>query len=140
MIANEDIQRLTKILGLKFWFGGKAVYPWEHPLNKVKNCMAITLDGCLSYKFKVCKNGKLRCMLIRSDKFLNLGIKVFQTITPDELFDLISICPNNYAGSYLQQTSPFPIKVDVKGWNYLMKMRAKAMNVKAKKRQENTHI
>jgi hypothetical protein len=98
---------------MKFWFGGKMVYPWEHPMNKVQNAAAITLDGCLQYKFKVHKNGKLRVMKIGSGRFLALGLKPLQTVTLDELYVRIARESNDYAGAFLQLTSPVPIPVDM---------------------------
>lgn len=105
--------RISRLLGMKFWFGGKMVYPWDHPMNKVQNACAITLDGCMQYKFKVHKNGKLRVMKIGSGRFLALGLKPLQTITMEELYNRIAGKDNKLAGSYMQLTSPVPIPVDV---------------------------
>lgn len=106
--------KITKLLGMKFWFGGKMVYPWEHPFNKVQNAIALTLDGCLQYKFKLHKNGKLRVMKVGgSGRFLALGLKLFQTVTFEQLYDRIAGTSNQYAGSYMQLTSPVQIPVDI---------------------------
>ncbi len=106
-------KRISRLLGMKFWFGGEFVYPWRHPINKVQNAAAITLDGCLQYKFKVHKNGKLRVMKTGSGRYLALGLKPLQTITLDELYNRIAGRDNNMAGSYMQLTSPVPIPVDI---------------------------
>ena len=112
---NENaIARLTRLLGLKFWFGGKMVYPWLHPWNKVQNCAAITLDGCVTHKFQVHKNGKLRVRYINeSGGFLTLGLKMLQTVTIDELYVRIGRLNNDYAGAFMQLSSPVPIPVDI---------------------------
>jgi hypothetical protein len=112
---NENaIEKFSKLLSMKFWFGGKMVYPWEHPMNRIKNCVAITLDGCLQYKFKLCKNSKLRLMKAsKHGRYLALGIKPLQTVTLDELYVRIGGNPNDFAGSFLQLTSPVPIPVNM---------------------------
>ncbi len=103
---------ISRLLGMKFWFGGKLVYPWTSPFNKVPNAAAITLDGCMTYKFRVHKNGKLRLMQGRKNRWLNLGLKPLQTVTLDELWTRIARNGNDYAGSFLQLTSPVPVPVD----------------------------
>ena len=110
---KNAISEISKLLSQKFWFGGKLVYPWLHPLNKVKDCICLTLDGCVCYKFKLCKNGKLRVYTIRSKHFLDLRLKPLQTITFQDLWCRIALKDNKYAGAFLQLTSPVPIPVDV---------------------------
>ena len=126
MITKNAIGELSKLLSLKFWFGGKFVYPWESPYNKVKNAAAITMDGFVQVKFKVHKNGKLRCMQVRSTRFLNLGIKPLQTITFDELRNRIALHTDKQSVPLMQMTSPVSIPVDLKGWNYLQLARRAA--------------
>jgi hypothetical protein len=130
-MEEKVLKELSKLLSIKFWFGGKAIYPWEHPLNKVKNCLCITLDGCVTYKFKVCANGKLRCMVIRDRSFLDLKIKPLQTITVDDLRNRITLGgKDRYATPVMQMTSPVPVKVDLKAWNYLQRAKAKALKAR----------
>ncbi len=121
------IAEISKLLGLKFWFGGKMIYPWEHSLNKTRDVALITLDGCRQYKFKVHKNGKLRLVQIYSQRFLKLNLKPLQTITAEELKNRIALIGNEKAASFLQMTSPVPIPVDTKGWHYLQEARRKAI-------------
>lgn len=138
MLMNENvIAELTKLLSLKFWFGGKFIYPWVHPMNgggkhkrrAILNCAAITLDGCLQYRFKVHKNGKLRCINIRSTRYLDLKMRRMQTITVRELRNRIALHGDKLAVPYLQMTSPVPVPVDLKGWNYIQKARRAANQV-----------
>lgn len=128
---NENaIARLTRLLGLKFWFGGKMVYPWLHPWNKVQNCAAITLDGCITHKFQVHKNGKLRARYINeSGGFLKLGLKPLQTITVDELYNRIARLDNNYAGAFMQLTSPVPVPVDMDALREVEMLRRRALQL-----------
>ena len=37
--------------GKSFWIVG--FQPWIHPYNKVKNCVCLTLDGSVYYKFQI---------------------------------------------------------------------------------------
>lgn len=114
---------------MKFWFGGKMVYPWEHPLNKIQNCVAITLDGCLTHKFKLCKNGKLRLMKQNeSGGFLRLGLKPFETYTTDEIYTRIAAINNDYASAFMQLTSPVPIPVDLEALREIEMLRRAAKN------------
>jgi len=129
-MTKNAIDKITKLLSQKFWYGGKMVYPWEHPFNKIKNCAAITLDGCVQYKFKVHKNGKLRCMKIAKHRALPLGIKPLETITADEIWNRIARRDNDLAGSYLQLTSPVPIPVDIQSLRELEMARKKALAAK----------
>lgn len=122
--------RISKLLGMKFWFGGKLVYPWTSPFNKIPNCAAITLDGCVCYKFRVHKKGKLRVMAIRSTRFLNLGLKPLQTLTLGELYIRIARGNNDYAGSFLQLTSPVPVPVDMDALREVEMARRHANQVK----------
>jgi hypothetical protein len=112
MKIDVAVKEISKLLGQKFWFGGKLVHPWDHPLNKIKNCICLTLDGCVSYKFKLCKNGKLRVHTIRDSGYLNLHLKRLQTITFQDLYCRIALQDNKYAGCFLQLTSPIPVPVD----------------------------
>ena len=89
-VLSEDIEIISNLLKEKFWFGGEAIYPWEHPCNYVKDAMLIRLDGCCAYKFKVHNNGKLRCMRIYSKRFLDLKLKPLETITVQELWKRIA--------------------------------------------------
>lgn len=64
--ANDVCHHLEKALskrlrefGKGFWIA--KVQPWIHPYNEVKNCIALTLDGSVYYKFQV--------MVIRSPKY-----------------------------------------------------------------------
>jgi hypothetical protein len=132
-MEEKALKELSKLMSKKFWFGGKAIYPWEHPWNKVKNCLALTLDGCIQYKFKVCKNGKLRCMEVRETRWFNLGLKPLQTITLEEIYNCIALGKDRHAASFLQMTSPVPVKVDLKGWNYIQRAKAKALKARATK-------
>lgn len=105
---------MTRLLGMKYWFGGEMVYSWEHPLNKIPNCVAIILDGCVTHKFQLHKNGKLRVRYINeSGGFLKLGLKLSQVITTDELYTLIASGNNDYASAFMQLTSPVPIPIDL---------------------------
>jgi hypothetical protein len=88
-MSKNAIKKITKALCSKYWFGGQANFPWKHPLNKVQNALAITMDGFIQYKFKVHKNGKLRMMEARSSRFLSLGLKPLQTVTVNELLNRI---------------------------------------------------
>jgi hypothetical protein len=113
-MSKNAIARITKLLRQKYWFGGEAVFPWQHPLNKIQNCLAILLDGCLTHKFKVCKNGKLRLMKQNeSGGFIRLGLKPLQTITFEDLCILITRRDNHYAGAFMQLSSPVPVPVDM---------------------------
>ena len=107
-MIEKALNEISKLLGQKFWFGGKLVR-WEHPMNKVKDCIALTLDGCLQYKFKLHKNGKLRVMKVCSNRFLSLGLKPLQTITFQDLWCYIALKDNKYAGAFMQLTSPVPV-------------------------------
>jgi len=125
---NENaVTRISKLLGMKFWFGGKFVYPWVHSMNKVQNAAAITLDGSVQYKFKVHKNGKLRVMKIGSGRYLALGLRPLQTITLDQLYDRIAGKDNKLAGSYMQLTSPVPIPIDIMALRVLEMERNRVM-------------
>lgn len=129
MLHAISIARITRLLGLKYWFGGKLVYPWLHPMNKVKDCAAITLDGCVTHKFQVHKNGKLRARYINeSGGFLKLGLKLLQTVTVDELYTLIARGNNDYAGAFMQLTSPVPIPVDMAALREVEMVRRAAKN------------
>jgi hypothetical protein len=123
---KNAIKELSKLLSLKFWFGGKAIYPFVHSFNRVQNALMIQLDGCCCYKFKVHKNGKLRCMRIYSTRFLNLNIRPFQTIPLAELRNRIALHGDKKSVPYLQMTSPVAIPVDLAGWNTLQKARREA--------------
>src|ERR1035441_9427119 len=103
---------LSKLLSLKFWFGGKVTYPFVHPCNRVQNALMIHLDGCCTYKFKVHKNGKLRCMRIYSANLFNLHLRPLQTITLDELRNRIALHGDKYSMPAIQMRSPVPIPVD----------------------------
>jgi len=136
MLMNENaIAELSKLLSLKFWFGGKFIYPWVHPMNgggkhkrrAILNCAAITLDGCLQYRFKVHKNGKLRCINIRSTRYLDLKLRRMQTLTFQELRNRIALQGEKLSVPYLQTTSPTPVPVDMDAWKYLMKAKLKAL-------------
>jgi hypothetical protein len=123
---KNAIEELGKLLSLKFWFGGKAIYPFVHPCNRVQNALMIQLDGCCCYKFKVHKNGKLRCMRIYSANFFNLHLKPLQTITLAELRNRIALHGDRYSVPVIQMRSPMPVPVDLKGWNYLQRARRAA--------------
>lgn len=102
---DNAITRINRLLGMKFWFGGKFI------LNKGQDTAVIVLDGCLSYKFKVHKNDKLR--VIQIGRYLALGLKPLQTVTFDQLYDRIAGIDNKLAGSYMQLTSPMPIPINI---------------------------
>lgn len=112
-MSKNAIAKLTRLLKMKFWFGGEAIYPFVHPFNKVQNALMIYLDGCCQWKFKVHKNGKLRVMRIYSARSLNLGLKPLQTITVDELYVRIARCNNDYAPTIMQLTSPVPVPINM---------------------------
>lgn len=125
---NENaIKEITKLLNLKYWFGGNLIFPWKHPLNKVQNAAVITLDGCIQYKFKVHKNDKLRCMEVRKHRTLSLGLKPLQTITLDELKHRIALNSNKQSSSYIQMTNS-KIPSNLQGWNNLMTACGEAIN------------
>jgi hypothetical protein len=114
---------------MKYWFGGKLVYPWLHPMNKVKDCVTLTLDGCVTHKFQLHKNGKLRVRYVNeSGGFLKLGLKPLQVITTDELYTLIARQNNDYAGAFMQLTSPVPIPVDLAALREIEMLRRAAKN------------
>lgn len=127
---QNAIDKITKLLKLKFWFGGKLVYPWLHPNNRIQNCAVITLDGCVQYKFKAHKNGKLRVIKICSDRYLALGLKRLQTITLEELYVRIGGKSNDLASSFLQLTSPVPIPVDIDALREVEMIRRQCNQVK----------
>jgi hypothetical protein len=52
--------------GKSFWTVG--FEPWVHPYNEVRNCLALTLDGFIYYKFQV--------MMIRSKKGYYLRFRI----------------------------------------------------------------
>jgi hypothetical protein len=127
---NTSCRKMNRLLGMKYWFGGKMVYPWEHPLNKIPNCVAITLDGCVTHKFQLHKNGKLRVRYINeSGGFLRLGLKPLQTITTDELYTLVAKGNNDYAGAFMQLTSPVPIPVDMAELREIEILRRRALQL-----------
>ncbi len=126
-LTPKVIKALTKLLSEKFWFRGDAIYPWVHPVNKVQNCLLIRLDGCCQYKFKVCKNGKIRLMRIYSARTLPLGLKPLQTITVDELKRRIALHSDRQSRSFLQMTSPVPVPVDVGNAKFLANARKEAL-------------
>lgn len=123
---KNAIKELSKLLSLKFWFGGEVTYPFVHPFNRVQNALMIHLDRCCAYKFKVHKNGKLRLIRIYSSRCLKLNLRPLQTITLAELKNRIALHDDKKSVPYLQMTSPMPVSVDLKGWNYIQKARRKA--------------
>jgi len=131
-VWQGTLAELSKLLSLKFWYGGKVIYPFVHSYNRVKNALMIQLDGCCCYKFKVHKNGKLRCMRVYSIYHFDLKIRPLQTITLTELRNRIALHGDKHSTPYLQMTSPVPVPVDLAGWNYIQKARREA-NAAAKK-------
>jgi len=126
-LPQHVIGKLTELLSLKFWYGGRAIYPYHHPVNKVQNAMMLMLDGCPMYKFQVHKNGKLRLMRIYGkNPDFNLKLKPLQTITAEELINKIALLSDKKAGSYMQMTNRTPIPVDLVSWNKLMQYRRAA--------------
>lgn len=92
-----DTKPITEAISRKFWYGGRAIFPWEHPVNKVKDAVMVHLDGVPAYKFKLHKNGRLRLMKnYKISSYLEgcfkLPIRPLQTVTPKRLVGMINRC------------------------------------------------
>lgn len=85
-----EIEEINRAIQSKYWFGGKAIFPWHHPVNRVANAMLIHLDGSPMCKFKVHKNGKLRLMKIYDKSYLDLKMRPLQTVAVKELLKKIN--------------------------------------------------
>lgn len=110
--VSSSFDKLSTTLGQKFWYGGKAYYPWTHPHNFVPNALMLTLDGCPQYKFQACKNGKLRLVRDYSkgkNSHFKLGLKPLQTITLAELQTKVDAIDHKRSSEYLRKTSPVPV-------------------------------
>jgi len=102
---NTD--KITQSLKDNFWYGGRATYPWNHPANKVPNCLMIHLDGSPVMKFQVHKNGRLRLRVIypwtRIDCFPKMKLKILQTIKADDLPKLLKKWANKkYSSAHFE--------------------------------------
>ncbi len=90
---------ITDAINESFWFGGSCTYPWQHSVNRIKNCAIIHLDSSPYFKFKIHKNGKLRLMKDfhkNQNRYLDLQMKPLQTITHEELVRKILACKQKY--------------------------------------------
>lgn len=84
---QETLKPVVDALNSAFWFGGQAIYPFHHPVNKIKDCVMIYLDGSPQMKFQAHKNGKLRLRKVfpHSRQWFDLGLRMLETVTIDEL-------------------------------------------------------